>query len=237
MAKTNSSKRWLERQRSDHYVQQAKEAGFRSRSAFKLLEIQEKDKLLRPGTKVVDLGAAPGGWSQVAAKLVGQSGLVLAIDILAMEPIKGVDIVVGDFQEPKVIEDLVARLKGQGVDLVISDIAPNLTGISVVDQARAIGLAELALEFAERVLVKDGNFLIKIFQGAAGEVYLAELKKRFKQVIIRKPKASRAESREVYLLAKGYRLDQVIAADRGNIQKEEVSTDRPAPVVLNYAAC
>jgi len=204
MAKTNSSKRWLERQRSDHYVQQARAAGFRSRAAFKLLEIQAKDKLLRPGIKVVDLGAAPGGWSQVAAQYVGQSGRVFAIDILAMEPIKGVDIVLGDFQKPEVLEDLVTRLKGQNVDLVISDIAPNLTGVSVVDQARAIGLAELALEFAERVLVKDGNFLIKIFQGAAGEGYLIELKKRFKQVIVRKPRASRAESREVYVLARSY---------------------------------
>jgi len=204
-AKTKSSRRWLERQHSDFYVKQAREAGFRSRSAYKLLEIQEKDKVFFKGMRVVDLGAAPGGWSQVAAKCVGQTGKVLAMDILAMDPINGVDIVQGDFQKMEVLEEMVLALKGEAVDLVISDMAPNLSGITAVDQVRALNLAEMALEFAERVLVKDGVFFIKVFQGSGSEEYLASLKYRFSRVIVRKPKASRAESREIYLLAKGYK--------------------------------
>jgi len=203
-AKTGSSRRWLDRQHSDPYVQQAKEAGYRSRAAYKLLEIQAKDKILASGMTVVDLGAAPGGWSQVAAKLVGRSGKILAMDILPMDPINGVDIVQGDFQEAAVLEELIMGLKGKGVDWVLSDMAPNMSGISAADQARALELADEALAFAEGVLVKGGGLLIKIFQGSGSQEYLAGLKKRFAQVLVRKPKASRKESREVYLLAKGY---------------------------------
>lgn len=203
---TKSSKSWLARQHSDPYVQQAKAVGYRSRAAYKLLEIQTKDKIFVPGMTVVDLGAAPGGWSQVAAHYVGHSGKVLALDILAMEPINGVDIVYGDLHKPEVVEELLLMLKDKTVDLVISDMAPNLSGIAVVDQARTMALAELVLLFAEQVLVTGGKLLIKIFQGSGFQEYLACLKNQFTTVVVRKPKASRPESREVYLLAKGYKI-------------------------------
>lgn len=203
-SKTKSSSRWLERQHSDQFVQKAKQDGFRSRAAYKLLEIQEKDRIFKPGITVVDLGAAPGGWSQVAIEKVGRMGKVIALDILPMDPIKSVDIVLGDFQKVETMELVVSILQDETVDLVISDMAPNLSGIPAVDQARAINLAEMALEFVERVLVKDGTFLIKVFQGSESEEYTAKLKQQFKQVVVRKPKASRSESREMYLLAKGY---------------------------------
>ena len=203
--RTKSSGRWLERQRSDIYVQQAKEAGYRSRSAYKLLEIQNRDKLFAKGMRVVDLGAAPGGWSQVAMKYVGQTGKVVAIDILPMDSINGVDIILGDVEQPEVLTLLIQTLKGETVDLVISDMAPNLSGIASVDQARGLALAEMAVLFVEKILRKDGNFLIKVFQGAGFEDFVAELKQQFNQVVVRKPKASRLESREVYLLAKGFK--------------------------------
>jgi 23S rRNA (uridine2552-2'-O)-methyltransferase len=202
--KSKSSRRWLDRQHSDYYTQLAKKTGYRSRSAYKLLEIQERDKILFKGMRVVDLGAAPGGWSQVLVNSIGQSGKIVAIDILPIEPLKGVDTVYGDFQKTETIEELMLLLDGKPVDLVISDLAPNLSGIAMVDQARAIDLAEMALDFTERVLVKEGAFLIKVFQGSGFQEYLAHLKARFQRVWVRKPKASRAESREVYLLAKGY---------------------------------
>ncbi len=202
-AKSQSSKRWLERQHSDHYVLLAREEGYRSRAAYKLLEIQKKDKILEKGMTVVDLGAAPGGWSQVAAKCVGLEGKVWAIDILPMESLNGVDIIEGDFHNAEQLEGWVSTLEGK-VDLVISDMAPNISGITSVDQARASALAEIALLFAERVLVKNGEFLIKVFQGSGFQEYLKILKSSFKEVVVRKPKASRAGSREVYLLAKGY---------------------------------
>lgn len=203
-SRTTSSRRWLDRQHADCYVQQAKQAGFRARSAYKLLEIQEKDKILQKGMGVVDLGAAPGGWAQVAVQVVGETGYVLAIDILPMENMTGVDIVLGDFREKEVFDKLVSKLNEKPVDLVMSDMSPNLSGIPMVDQARSMELAEMALEFAEIVLVKNGNFLVKVFQGSGLQKYEALLKERFSRVIVRKPKASRAESREVYLLAKGY---------------------------------
>lgn len=203
-SKSKSSRRWLDRQHSDYYTQLAKQEGYRSRSAYKLLEIQEKDKIIAKGMRVVDLGAAPGGWSQVLKKYVGQTGKIVAIDILPIEPLNGVDTVYGDFQKTETVEALMLLLDEKGVDLVISDLAPNLSGIATVDQARSMDLAELALEFAERVLVKEGVFLIKVFQGSGFQAYLAHLKERFQRVLVRKPKASRAESREVYLLARGY---------------------------------
>lgn len=201
---SSSSRRWLDRQHADPYVQQAKKAGYRSRAVYKLLEIQQRDKILAPGMRVVDLGAAPGGWSQVAAQCVGQKGYVLAMDILAMDFINGVDIVQGDFQEAAVLEILLNTLKGKSVDWVLSDMAPNLSGIPAADQARSIDMAEGALAFAECVLVQGGGMLVKIFQGTGSQEYLAALKARFRQVLVRKPKASRKESREIYVLAKGY---------------------------------
>lgn len=203
--KSKSSRAWLKRHHSDRYVQQAKESGYRSRAAYKLLEIQEKDKILVKGMTVVDLGAAPGGWSQIVAKRVGQSGKVIALDILPMESINGVDIVLGDFHNPEVLGELMKVLEGKPVDLVISDMAPNLSGISVIDQARAFALAESALDFASKVLAKNGAFLIKLFQGSGFQGYVNDLKGSFQQVLIRKPKASRLESKEIYLLAKGYK--------------------------------
>ncbi len=201
---SKSSGRWLERQRKDYYTQLAKEKGYRSRSAYKLIEIQEKDNILFKGMRVVDLGAAPGGWSQVLTKHVGLSGKIVAIDILPIESLEGVDTVYGDFQKTETIEKLMSLLDGKRVDLVISDLAPNLSGIALADQARAMDLAEIALDFAEKVLVKEGVFLIKVFQGSGFQEYLMHLKERFQRVWVRKPKASRSESREVYLLAKGY---------------------------------
>ena len=206
-SKSASSQRWLQRQFSDQYVRQAREAGYRSRAAYKLLEIQKKDKIFQKGINVVDLGSAPGGWSQVARECIGQSGKVIALDILPMESLNGVDIVQGDFQKEETLEDLVALLKGENIDLVISDMAPNLSGIAAVDQARAIHLAEMALIFSEKALTKNGILLVKLFQGLGFDGYLMLLKSKFSQVVIRKPKASRAESREVYLLAKGYLSD------------------------------
>ncbi|HXH54630.1 MAG TPA: RlmE family RNA methyltransferase [Gammaproteobacteria bacterium] len=202
--KSKSSKRWLDRQNSDYYTLLAREKGYRSRSAYKLLEIQEKDKILFKGMRVVDLGAAPGGWSQVLVSHVGPSGKIVAIDILPIESLKGVDTVYGDFQKSETIKELILLLDGKRVDLVISDLAPNLSGIALADQARVIDLAETALDFAEKALVKEGVFLIKVFQGSGFQEYLMRLKERFQRVFVRKPKASRAESREVYLLAKGY---------------------------------
>ncbi len=202
--KSTSSRIWIKRQISDPFVRQARAEGYRSRAAYKLLEIQKKDKIFKKGINVVDLGAAPGGWSQVARECVGQSGKIVALDVLPMETLKGVDIVQGDFQEEGILEGLVALLKNEGGELVISDMAPNLSGIAAVDQARATHLAEMALVFSEKVLKKDGILLVKLFQGLGFEDYLTQLRTKFKQVVIRKPKASRAESREVYLLARGY---------------------------------
>lgn len=204
-ARTKSSARWLERQEADPYTQQARKQGYRGRAAFKLLEIQQRDKILAKGMRVVDLGAAPGGWSQVAVKILGQSGQLIALDKLPMESLAGVDIVQGDFQEQEIMDALRFRLNNQAVDLVISDMAPNLSGISSVDQPRSMGLAELALEFAQEVLKVEGNFLVKVFQGEGFEAYWSMLKRKFKQVVIRKPKSSRLESREIYVLAKGFK--------------------------------
>jgi len=205
-SKSKSSHRWLERQHSDVYTQRAKQQGYRSRAAFKLLEIQLKDKIFRTGMTVIDLGAAPGGWSQVASKIIGEAGQVIAIDILPIEPLPGVDTVQGDFQEWMIFEDLKNRLHGKPVDLVISDMAPNLSGITAVDQPRSLHLAELAFALAESVLAEGGAFLVKLFQGEGCEAYWSMLKKHFNQVVIRKPKASRSESRELYVLGKGFVL-------------------------------
>ena len=202
MARSKSSNAWLKEHVHDHYVQSAQKDGYRARAAYKLLEINERDKLLTPGAVVVDLGAAPGSWSQVAAKLVGSSGQVLALDMLPMEPLAGVEFIQGDFREQAVLDELIKCLKGRAVDLVISDMAPNISGMSVIDQARSYHLAELALDFATQYLRPGGNFLVKVFQGSDFQSYLAAMKDSFAEVLTRKPKASRDRSQEIYLIGK-----------------------------------
>lgn len=203
MKKSHSSKQWLRRHVNDPYVQRSKKEGYRSRSAYKLIEIDERDKLLRPGMVLVDLGAAPGGWSQVAAKRLGPAGKVIAIDLLEMEPVSGVTFIQGDFGSRKGLEAVEAALEGRRVDLVLSDMAPNMTGIAVTDQARSMNLAELARDFALLHLQPEGSLLIKIFQGAGYDEYLLSLRRAFRKVVVRKPDASRGESAEQYLLARG----------------------------------
>jgi len=203
MAKTSSSKRWLQRHFNDPYVQKAQREGFRSRAAYKLLEILEKDKLISPGKKVVDLGAAPGGWTQVISRMVGDKGVVIAMDILPMDPLAGVEFIQGDFREDNVLEKLREILAGREVDLVLSDMSPNVTGVAAVDQPKSIYLCELALEFSRESLKPGGDFLIKVFQGEGFEPFLKEMRATFNKVITRKPEASRSNSREVYLLGRG----------------------------------
>jgi 23S rRNA (uridine2552-2'-O)-methyltransferase len=185
-------------------VQEARRLGYRSRAVFKLKEIQERDHLLKPGMTVVDLGAAPGGWSQFARPLLGPKGRLLALDILPMEPVAGVDFILGDFREDAVLRQMEALAGPQPVDLVLSDMAPNISGIEVADQAAGIYLAELALDFAGKHLKRGGSLLVKAFQGADFEAYLKSLRQAFGAVQVRKPKASRPRSREVYLLARNH---------------------------------
>ena len=205
MKRTNSSQNWLRRHFNDHYVKAAQKAGYRSRAVFKLLEIQEKDRILRPGQVVVDLGAAPGGWSQIAAPIVGATGDVIAMDILPMEPLPDVTFIEGDFTEQDVHDQLVATLNGREVDLVMSDIAPNTSGVRAVDQPKAMYLVELALDFSLNSLRPGGDFLVKVFQGEGFDPFLQDLRKSFTKVLVRKPKASRPKSREVYILARGFK--------------------------------
>ena len=205
MARSKSSTRWLREHFTDEYVRRAQAEGYRSRAVYKLLEIQEKDRLLRPGAIVVDLGAAPGGWSQLAARLVGPRGTVIALDVLPVEPLVGVEFIQGDFRETAVLDGLLNVLNGRPVDLVISDMAPNITGIKAVDQPRGMYLAELALDFARQCLRPGGDFLVKAFQGEGIDPFLGELRAAFAAVLPRKPKASRARSAERYWLARNYR--------------------------------
>jgi 23S rRNA (uridine2552-2'-O)-methyltransferase len=204
MARTKSSNAWLQRHVKDGYVRKAKEQGYRARSAFKLLEIDARDRLLRPGGKVIDLGAAPGGWSQVAAAKVGNTGRVVAVDLLEIAPITGVTVLRGDFREPEVRRAVRAALGGSA-DVVLSDLSPNISGIASADQANAARLAVLATEFSREVLKPGGAFLVKVFQGEAFEEVLAALRGAFGAVATRKPKASRDDSRETYLLARAPR--------------------------------
>ena len=197
-----SDKRWLERQNRDPYVKQARNSNYRSRAVYKLQEIDQRDRLLRPGQLVVDLGSAPGSWSQYAAEKVLPDGKVIAVDILEMPPINGVEFILGDFTEQSVFDQCLARLDGNKADLVISDMAPNLTGIRDSDQARCMYLAELALDFAAAVLNPRGNLLIKVFEGAGIEQFKRALKEQFQRVSVRKPDASRSGSREFYILAR-----------------------------------
>jgi len=203
MARTKTSKAWMQEHVTDIYVRRAKQEGYRSRSAFKLLEILEKDKLVRSGMTVVDLGAAPGGWSQVLGPLVGEKGRVVALDLLEMEPIRNVTFLRGDFSEDQVLETLKRALDGRQADLVVSDMAPNISGVGMVDQARSIGLAELALDFTGNFLKPGGCLLVKVFQGSGLDEFRKQLEKEFDSVAVRKPKASRDRSSELFLLAKG----------------------------------
>ncbi len=205
MSRSKSSGNWLREHFDDVYVKKAQDDGWRSRAAYKLLEIQEKDKLIKPGMTIVDLGAAPGGWSQVAAKLAGDKGLVIASDILEMDPIAGVQFLQGDFREQDVYQQLLEIIENRPVDLVISDMAPNMSGMNAVDQPKAMYLCELALEMGQQVLKKNGDFLVKVFQGEGFDEYRKQLQQSFTKLITRKPDASRARSKEVYLLAKGFR--------------------------------
>ncbi|MCG8036761.1 MAG: 23S rRNA (uridine(2552)-2'-O)-methyltransferase RlmE [Candidatus Thiodiazotropha taylori] len=206
MKRSKSSRKWLDRHFNDTYVKQAQKAGYRSRAAFKLLEIQEKDKLIKPGMKVVDLGAAPGGWSQIARDLVGENGQVFALDILPMDPIAGVEFIQGDFRETEPLESLRNLLDGAAIDLVISDMAPNVTGMASVDQPRSIYLCELALDFARETLKPGGGFVVKVFQGEGFDDFLREVRSSFGRVVSRKPDSSRAKSREVYLVAGNFKM-------------------------------
>lgn len=205
MARTKSSSQWLQEHFKDKYVLQSQKEGYRSRAAYKLLQIQQKDKLIKPGMNVVDLGSAPGGWSQVARQFVGSNGKVIALDILPMEQLAQVDFIQGDFQEDSVLEELLGVVDNKPVDLVISDMAPNITGVKAVDQPKSMYLLELAVDLADQVLKPQGSLLMKVFQGEGFESLLAELKQRYQKVISRKPDASRSRSSEIYLLAKGFK--------------------------------
>ncbi len=205
MGRSKSSSRWMAEHFEDEYVKMAQTQGYRSRAVFKLKEIQEKDQLIKSGMNIVDLGAAPGGWSQLARQLMGKKNKLIALDILPMDAIEGVDFIQGDFREEAVLEQLHAALEGSPVNLVMSDMAPNMSGNRGVDQPRAIYLGELALEAAKLVLTKDGSFLVKLFHGEGFEAFQAEVQRCFTKVVIRKPKASRPRSNEVYILAKGFK--------------------------------
>lgn len=193
---------------TDPYVRRAQTEGMRSRAAYKLQQLAERDRLLKPGMTVVDLGAAPGGWSQVARRATGDAGRVIAVDLLEMTPVAGVSFIHGDFGDDAVLAQVEHLLEGHGADLVLSDMAPNISGVAAVDQARSVGLAELALDFAVKHLKPQGNFLVKVFQGSGFETLVAEIRRRFVQVLIRKPEASRSRSNEVYVVAKGLKARQ-----------------------------
>jgi 23S rRNA (uridine2552-2'-O)-methyltransferase len=202
---SNSSTKWMQEHFDDEYVKKAQRLGLRSRAVFKIEEINLKDKLIKSGMKVVDLGAAPGGWSEYAVKVVGEKGQVVACDILPMDPIVGVDFLEGDFREDAVLDALLTRIGGQNIDVVMSDMAANMTGNESADSARSMYLVELALDMCQQVLKKNGSFVVKVFQGAGFEQFMKEVRLVFKTVKTRKPDSSRARSREVYLVATGFK--------------------------------
>jgi len=206
MARSKTSKKWLHEHFDDIYVKKAQQEGWRSRAIYKLIEIDEKDHLLKPGMTVVDLGAAPGSWSEYAARQVGDQGKVIALDILAMDAIAGVEFIQGDFREDAVYDRLLRTIREKPVDLVMSDLAPNMSGMKAVDQPRAMYLAELTLELAQKVLKPGGDMLLKAFTGEGLDEYKKEIRQHFSKLIVRKPKASRPRSPEIYLLARGYNL-------------------------------
>jgi 23S rRNA (uridine2552-2'-O)-methyltransferase len=205
MARSKTSNLWLDEHFNDQYVKQAQQDGYRSRASYKLIELNEKDKLIRPGMMVVDLGSAPGGWSQVAGRLVGNKGRVVASDILPMDSMEGVDFIQGDFTDAAVFDQLMRLLGDSLADLVISDMAPNMSGVVAIDQPQAMNLVELALDMAKQVLKPKGSFVAKVFHGEGFDSYLKSLKASFDKVAIRKPDASRARSSEVYVVAKGFK--------------------------------
>jgi len=202
MKRTKTSKQWMMEHVNDVYVQRAKAEGYRSRAAYKLIEVAARDKLLKPGMVVVDLGAAPGGWSQVAAAKTGAGGRVIAVDLLPMDSLRNVTFLQGDFRDESVAQALERELAGRPIDLVLSDMSPNISGIALSDQARAMHLAELALEFAVKHLKPGGSLLVKVFQGSGFQEFLREMRSRFMHVMTRKPEASRGRSNELYLLGK-----------------------------------
>jgi len=205
-SRSKSSGLWLKEHFDDPYVKKAQLDGYRARSVYKLLEINDRDHLLKPGGVIVDLGAAPGSWSEVASKQVGDQGRVIALDLLPMDGLAGVDFIQGDFQEATVYQQLIDTIKGQPVDLVMSDMAPNISGMKAVDQPKAMYLAELTLELAQKVLRPGGDMFIKVFNGAGLDEFKKEIIKHFQKLQVRKPKASRPRSAEIYLLARGYNL-------------------------------
>lgn len=205
MARSKSSNRWLQEHVNDPYVKQAQKDGYRSRASYKLLELNDKDKLFRPGMLVLDLGSAPGGWSQVASHLVGHHGRVIATDILPMDSLANVDFIQGDFTEESVFRQILAVLGERRPDLIVSDMAPNISGIDSADQASSIYLVELALDMARQVLKPKGNFVAKVFQGEGSDDFLKDVRTSFDKVAIRKPAASRPRSREIYMVAKGFK--------------------------------
>ncbi len=205
MKRSKSSSRWLNEHVNDPYVKRAQKDGYRSRASYKLLELNEKDKLIRPGMLVMDLGSAPGGWSQVAGKIVGENGRVIASDILPMDPLDNVDFIQGDFTEDAVFQQILAKLDSRQPDLIISDIAPNISGVAVADQAASMYLVELTLDMVRQVLKPGGNYAVKVFQGEGSEAFLKDVRSSFEKVMIRKPEASRPRSREVYLVGKGFK--------------------------------
>lgn len=205
MAKSKQSKKWLKEHFDDIYVKQAQKEGYRSRAVYKLEEIDQRDRLIKPGMTIVDLGAAPGGWTQLVSQKMGSKGKIIALDILPMDSLPDVTFIEGDFTDQAVYDKLLQTLENEPANLVMSDMAPNISGVRVVDQPKAMYLAELALELARRVLVIKGDFLVKVFQGEGFDAYLKDVKSSFDKVIVRKPKASRPRSREVYLLARGYK--------------------------------
>ena len=213
MARSKTSHNWLKEHFDDKYVKMAQKDGYRSRASYKLLEIQEKDKIIRPGMTVIDLGAAPGGWSQVTSRLIGGQGRLIASDILEMDSIPDVTFIQGDFTEDAVLTQILEAVGNTQVDLVISDMAPNMSGLSAVDMPRAMFLCELALDLAGRVLRPGGDFLIKVFQGEGFDVYHKDIRKLFDKVQMRKPLSSRDRSREQYLLGRGFRGIEGSASD------------------------
>lgn len=206
MSRSKSSSRWLKEHFNDEYVKRAQREGYRSRAVYKLDEIQQRDRVIKPGMTIVDLGAAPGGWSQYALPLIGRKGKIMAMDILPMDPLPGVDFLQGDFREDTVLESLMKMLDGRAIDLVMSDIAPNLSGAEAVDIPRSMYLVELAVDFADQVLNPGGDLLVKVFQGEGFDELVRNLRKHYNKVLIRKPKASRPRSREVYALARGKKV-------------------------------
>lgn len=221
MKPSRTSKAWMREHISDPFVQRAKREGYRSRASYKLMEIDDRDRLLRPHARVLDLGAAPGGWSQVARQRLGKTGLVVGVDLLPMAPLPGVEFIQGDFTEKGCRACLDLALNHHAADLVLSDLAPNISGVELYDQARAMGLAELALEFAMETLKPDGGFLVKVFQGVDFDDYVRRMKRSFATVVTRKPAASRDRSPEVYLLGRGVKADAVEALREAQAQQQD----------------